>query len=509
MSPNETIAAQRQVECSAADVYRDQPSSLLRREQHVEYLAQIFTRALPKSFACLNAGRPWVCYWVCHGLYLLDAIDGIDATAMTSFLASCQHETGGFGGGPGQLPHLATTYAAVSALVTLGTDEALAVIDRQKMLEFFLRQCRSSEQGGGMTMHDGGEVDVRGCYCALCACYVLGLDGRQVVEACDMGRFVRACQGHEGGIGGEPGNEGHGGYGFCAYGALALAESCGWLSNATRMIDRSLLVSWVTRMQGHVEGGMRGRTNKLVDGCYSWWCGGLCRLLANGGVGVGGKEVIVESVENAENVEKGDRARPRKGNTRLANAVQAWCDNQSNQRNVLLALESELDETMEQYVATEERIQQRDIQSGADQLSLTDVEEVKRLGEDAVQLQNEIEELEEHIRCVEDSTACLRRLLMAVDGSNKNDNPKQLIDMSALQMWALLACQVPGKGGLRDKPGTHQDFYHTCYVLSGISAAQEVSGTVGGAANRLRPAHPIVNVGIDRIERSIAFFARA
>ena len=26
-------------------------------------------------------------------------------------------------------------------------------------------------------------------------------------------------------------------------------------------------------------GGFRGRTNKLVDGCYSWWNGGLFQML--------------------------------------------------------------------------------------------------------------------------------------------------------------------------------------------------------------------------------------
>jgi protein farnesyltransferase subunit beta len=26
-------------------------------------------------------------------------------------------------------------------------------------------------------------------------------------------------------------------------------------------------------------GGFKGRTNKLVDGCYSWWVGGLFPLL--------------------------------------------------------------------------------------------------------------------------------------------------------------------------------------------------------------------------------------
>lgn len=32
-------------------------------------------------------------------------------------------------------------------------------------------------------------------------------------------------------------------------------------------------------VQGLVEGGFMGRTNKLVDGCYSFWQGGLFPLL--------------------------------------------------------------------------------------------------------------------------------------------------------------------------------------------------------------------------------------
>lgn len=36
----------------------------------------------------------------------------------------------GYGGGPGQLSHLAPTYSAIAALVELETDEAWAAIDR-------------------------------------------------------------------------------------------------------------------------------------------------------------------------------------------------------------------------------------------------------------------------------------------------------------------------------------------------------------------------------------------
>ena len=40
----------------------------------------------------------------------------------------------------------------------------------------------------------GGEIDVRGCYCALAACEMLGLDKEAVGRACDMVPFIKRCQ---------------------------------------------------------------------------------------------------------------------------------------------------------------------------------------------------------------------------------------------------------------------------------------------------------------------------
>jgi protein farnesyltransferase subunit beta len=46
-------------------------------------------------------------------------------------------------------------------------------------------------------------------------------------------------------------------------------------------IDVRRLLRWLVHMQGsEMElGGFKGRTNKLVDGCYSWWVGGAFALL--------------------------------------------------------------------------------------------------------------------------------------------------------------------------------------------------------------------------------------
>jgi hypothetical protein len=89
---------------------------------------------------------------------------------------------------------------------------------------------------------------------------------------CDTRRAPHRTQTYEGGIGGEPGNEAHGGYTFCGLAALLLA-------GRPRALDLPRLLHWAAQRQGWVEGGFNGRTNKLVDGCYSFWQGGVFPLL--------------------------------------------------------------------------------------------------------------------------------------------------------------------------------------------------------------------------------------
>jgi protein farnesyltransferase subunit beta len=79
-------------------------------------------------------------------------------------------------------------------------------------------------------------------------------------------------QTYEGGLGGEPGNEAHGGYTYCGLAALVLA-------GCPHALDLQRLLHWAVQRQGWSEGGFNGRTNKLVDGCYSFWQGGVFPLL--------------------------------------------------------------------------------------------------------------------------------------------------------------------------------------------------------------------------------------
>ncbi|KAK9925283.1 hypothetical protein M0R45_033611 [Rubus argutus] len=250
------------------DVPRNAQSLMLelQRDNHVQYLTRGL-RGLPASFVVLDANRPWLCYWILHSLALLgESVDDELEHSTIDFLSRCQDPNGGYGGGPGQLPHLATTYAAVNSLITLGGHKALSSINRSELYTFLRRMKHPS---GGFRMHDAGEIDVRACYTAISVASVLNILDHELVH--NVGSYILSCQTYEGGISGEPGSEAHGGYTFCGLATMILI-------NEVNRLDLPRLIDWLVFRQGK-ECGFQGRTNKLVDGCYSFWQGGVFALL--------------------------------------------------------------------------------------------------------------------------------------------------------------------------------------------------------------------------------------
>ena len=438
------------------------------------------------GFVSLESSRMWLCYWILHSLYLLDAPlpSKPSRSSIIHFLKECQHPSGGFGGGPGQLPHLATTYSAIAALVTLGGEDALEVIDREGLMIFLLKMCVSENFGGGMTMHEGGEVDVRGCYCALASCFMLGMDMEPIIEACSLVKFVSACQSHEGGIGGEPYNEAHGGYAFCAFAALALAGK-------EEAVDVDKLHAWLSRMQGRCEGGMKGRTNKLVDGCYSWWQGGLGSILeerkSNEKWGIfqsGGRHTGVATADF----------------TRTEKTVMNWLE--ADIMDIPTAREKLCDELEDNASRLTEECLQAEQALASGTGSVGSMEDLQEAARQCSQLYSRIS----NSVFAEGAMSSLRSTHYAAINSS-SESSSCACNMELLQLYILLACQVPQKGGLRDKPGKGCDFYHTCYCLSGLAAAQRTSGvTVGGAENRLMATHMLCNVGEVRVMESRRYF---
>ncbi|XP_047150021.1 protein farnesyltransferase subunit beta isoform X2 [Vigna umbellata] len=238
----------------------------LQRDNHVQFLSKGL-RHLSSAFSVLDSNRPWLCYWIFHSIALLgESVEDELEDNTIEFLNRCQDPDGGYAGGPGQMPHIATTYAAVNTLITLGGQKSLASINRDK-LHGFLR--RMKQPNGGFRMHDDGEIDVRACYTAISVASILNILDDELIQ--NVGDYILSCQTYEGGIGGEPGSEAHGGYTFCGLAAMIL------IGEASRL-DLPRLIDWVVCRQGK-ECGFQGRTNKLVDGCYSFWQGGAVALL--------------------------------------------------------------------------------------------------------------------------------------------------------------------------------------------------------------------------------------
>lgn len=242
----------------------------LARTEHARYL-EIALERLSTGYECLDSSRPWMVYWILNAASVLGVkfSDGL-LDRVVDFLIKCRSADGGFAGGPGQDPHLATTYAAVNALCIIGTDKALNAINR-RTLKRFLWAVR--EPTGAFRMHVGGELDVRGAYCAISSAKLAAFSAEDESKLFEgTASWVAACQTYEGGFGGAPDLEAHGGYSFCAAAALTI------LGGEDRC-DLKALLRWAVNRQMAYEGGFQGRTNKLVDGCYSFWQGALIPVI--------------------------------------------------------------------------------------------------------------------------------------------------------------------------------------------------------------------------------------
>jgi protein farnesyltransferase subunit beta len=408
----------------------------LLKDKHINYLSQVWLTNLRASFVSLDSSRPWMIYWCLHGCDLMGHTPDVDTCrsivhtleacwtpatvrlprkllAKDPILSSsintavCVDEAdtveligGGFGGGPGQMPHAATTYAAVLALCILAGSgsckAAFTLLEQKRRFLYAWLVSLKQPDTGSFCMHHDGEVDVRATYTVMTVAKLLHIcTDTLTVNAIN---YVAACQTFEGGFGGEPFTEAHGGYNFCATAAVQLLN--GWSH-----VNVAALTGWLARRQMGFEGGFNGRANKLVDGCYSFWQGGALAIVS------------------------------RLKNVRVATRMQDYNDPWLSEPSA---------------------------------------------------------------------------------SSTTDDDCELLFDEGMLERYILL-CAQDVHGGLRDKPSSNRDFYHSCYNLSGLSVTQHYgnssSGTkkeppVFGHAERSRVAqtHPCYNIRIDHARKALDHF---
>ncbi len=139
------------------DYYNEHGVPHLRREAHKKFCHSQLA-GLPAAWTRGDASRPWFFYWTLTALYAFGDDVSKYGESLIETVRAIQNPTGGFGGGHGQLSHLAPTYAIVLTLAMVGGEEAVAAINRKTMWEWL---CRLKQADGGFEMSEGGEVDVR------------------------------------------------------------------------------------------------------------------------------------------------------------------------------------------------------------------------------------------------------------------------------------------------------------------------------------------------------------
>lgn len=141
----------------SADKYNEHGLPHVHREKHIAFLHKQLGK-LPGAFVAADASRPWFLYWCFNGLRLLGEDVSSYREALIETARSMQNDTGGFGGGNGQLSHLATTYAIVLSMALVGGEDVYEIVDRRSLWKWL---CSLKTPGGGFQMATGGEVDVR------------------------------------------------------------------------------------------------------------------------------------------------------------------------------------------------------------------------------------------------------------------------------------------------------------------------------------------------------------
>ncbi|KAK6438911.1 CAAX farnesyltransferase (FTase) subunit beta [Oleoguttula sp. CCFEE 5521] len=254
----------------------------LRRAQHAAFL-HASLGDLPSAYIALDAARPWVFYWAFSGLTVLGESVVQYRSRLINTVRPMQNPLGGFGGGHGQTSHCAASYACVLALAMV---DALEHVNRRTIWHWL---GKLKQPNGGFRMAENAEEDVRGAYCAFIMITVLNLPlelppsspaRRAGLQRFDdkLGEYISTLQTWEGVIGASPPCcEAHGAYAFLALGTLAMIDAPHMI--IPKYLDLPALFRWMALQQTSPEGGFAGRTNKLVDACYSQWIGGTWSLL--------------------------------------------------------------------------------------------------------------------------------------------------------------------------------------------------------------------------------------
>lgn len=282
---SQTTKLQKEVEDETETIYEQLDTQgnsfdVLFDKAHNKYIEKYLSIPLPHFYTSLDCNHGWMLYWLTNSFAIINHSSMKEKNDLVKKKIEGNIVNGGLDGVSGglhQIGHAASTYLSVLSLIL--TEDFYTLDDiRSNLYKWFILL---KNPDGSFRMHENGESDTRSVYCVLSVAYLLNILSEELSR--NTLEWLNRCQTFEGGFGGVPGTESHGGYSFCAmacYFILLNPKNGSLLSQLEQQIDLPLFIRWTVMRQYPIEGGLSGRTNKLVDVCYSFWIGALYPMIS-------------------------------------------------------------------------------------------------------------------------------------------------------------------------------------------------------------------------------------
>lgn len=263
---------------------------------HISSAIRFLRQGLPRTGIDNDQARLVIGFYCLATLDILDALESASSESEKEGWRSwiwAQQIRGiwgsGFRGSPGAAtnqpasseydpPFLIMTYAALLSLAILR--DPLTQLDREGLRKYL--KISQREDGSFKLFPTSEEYDLRMTYCAFSICSML--DDWSSINIPSAVTFIQSCRTYEGGYGQEPNNEAHGGSTYCALASLHLVPPSSNYAGSSALLtpaQHAQTTRWLLHCQeaGETGGGFAGRTNKVQDACYCFWCGASLDIL--------------------------------------------------------------------------------------------------------------------------------------------------------------------------------------------------------------------------------------
>ncbi|CAD2105221.1 protein farnesyltransferase subunit beta, putative [Plasmodium vinckei] len=479
----------------------------LEKERHFKICTDIyFLKNLSLSF--LEASKPWIFYWCIHTIYILyndfeieqklckDTFSTIKKNVFY-YLNKIKNKNDGFGGGLNQYTHITTTYAAICVFIYLNDDENdfLGFIDKKKLHSYILQlKCKD----GSFRLHKDGEIDMRGTYCAISVCSMCHILTKSIKK--NVAKYILSCQNYEGGFTSEKFQESHGGYTYCA-----LATLC--ILGEIKKVNLNKLMLWLINRQGNLEGAFTGRTNKLVDACYSFWIGSIFFIINEIYIL---KKLFKQSESKQKSINKNAKT--------IDNDNYAKSDEfKAFEINNLKENTQNFEENKKLNIYTSPKSAKLPITSHTNNNNNeNNHNSMPPLGTKEKNTHIIYDKLNMGVKDLyKTPTEYKENLFFKKCQKELTGNTNILFNMNYLKLYLLL-CSQSNKGGMKDKPKEKVDYYHTCYALSGLALVENYLLTHKQYSedtynveniNKLNKIHILYNITVQKVYKSYNYFS--